>query len=46
MGWINWNSDPRDDENETEIRCVLVCGSAVFILIMLVVISVIKDIHG
>ena len=34
MGLLNWNSDPRDDENETEIRGVMSIGIIVFVIAM------------
>ena len=40
MKWLNWNDEPRDDENETEIRCVFICGFATIILIAFVTFSV------
>ncbi len=38
MGWLNWNDDPRDDENEAEIRGILVISFVVavcFVVLML-----------
>ena len=34
MGLLNWNSDPRDDENETEIRGAMSVGIVVFVIAM------------
>jgi len=29
---FNWNKDKRDDENEEEIMCAMICGGALFLL--------------
>ena len=29
---FNWNKDKRDDENEEEIMCAMICGGILFLL--------------
>jgi len=43
MGWLNWNSDPRDDENETEIRGAMIASVIMIAVVCFMAYKLMKD---